>query len=503
MKKLALITLLLTIMFSANAQIRYGVMLKTGYFTEPGNPNTSYLRTTDNLNVTSMNTSGFREIAGTGNILTHKGAYYYYNFNEPRLYKMSINSNGSLNIATTLLFPSASNVPHIVDMLMVDDNTALVISQSVFKIFIVNLTEFKITGEIDLTSLEDRNFEISTPEEMIIRDGKLFVPIWYGSGFANARVKPEAYLAVVDLATRKLEKTLVDTRVHLLGYGGSAVSAIFIDEIGDLYVSGSDVVNGGQGIKPGGILRIKKGQTDFDPTYFVNLDQLCGNRKTIGMTYLGNGLILTTAQYTERLNPVTNPGVDPVFSKYIDAIYKYWIVDLNTKTAQVVETDWTNGGFFNYVTKVGDKFYIPVGGRRSTSGFWELNMQTKTAIKRINTNSIEPFGLFDINQDATLKNRNTTTTSVGKVRELNIQTVLFPIPAQNELSLVITSPERRKGVQLMITDILGRVLLNEQHDLVDETLIHLPVAQLKEGSYRVTLISGNERKSIPFIKAAN
>jgi hypothetical protein len=141
------------------------------------------------------------------------------------------------------------------------------------KVLIFNPQTMTPTGQIDLTTLgiarnpanpSDRNPE---PVLLAIRGGKLFVTLHQlVTGFASA---DGADIAIFDLATDQFEKVARDSRTAACGAFGYYQS-FFVDEQNDLYVyciASYGFVPG----QKGGILRIRSGQTEFDPSYFLNL----------------------------------------------------------------------------------------------------------------------------------------------------------------------------------------------------------------------------------------
>ncbi len=463
----------------------YGLMTKTGSFVT-GN-NTSYLQAPVGLPVGSIDNSKSTEIAGTGNIFTTKGnTLYYVNFNEPRIYKFAVAADGKLTKLADLLLPDGDQLPHIVDMLIVDEKTAYAMSYNVFRVFKINLETMKVSGTIDLTSLEKTAYETSTPEEMIIRDGKMYVGMWYGSGLQNALVIDTAFVAVCDLSTMKLEKMITDPRTLMVGYGCSAIDAMFMDEVGDIYVGGSDLIDGGQGIGPGGLLRIKKGETTFDKSYFLNLDSLCGNRKTLGTTYLGNGIMYTMAQYPEAIN-ITNP-----LSRYLDATMKHWRINLVTKAVdELEEMPYSKGLFFSYLTKVGDKYIMPVGGPNNDNAFWELDATTNKAVKKI-TLAGEPFGLFPINKNI--------TADLGQDKNLQVQTVVFPNPVRDELNVLIAATATGTAT-IRVVNLMGQTLFTTQRDINSpEILFTTDASTLPVGVYVVEVSTATAKTAVRWVK---
>jgi hypothetical protein len=482
MKKI-LSTLFAACLFSfVNAQ-QYGLMTKTGSFLT-GN-NTSYVQTVSNLEVNAIDNSKSTEIAGTGNIFTTSGnVLYYVNFSEPRIYKFQVNPDNTIKQLATVLLPDGDQLPHIVDLYIENETTGWALSYNVFNVYKINLTNMTIAGVIDMSATIKPNYETSTPEEIQIRDGKLFVAMWYGSGLQNAIVIDTAFVAVCDIATMKFEKLIKDSRTLLVGYGSSAIDAMFIDEQGDLYVAGSDLIDGAQGIKDGGILRIKKGETEFDPTYFLNLDQLIG-KKTLGTTYLGNGIMYTTAYYPEARNPV-NP-----LSVYIDPVSKFWKVNLITKEIdEVEETPHTRGLFHSWLTKIGDKYLMPIGAANSDNYLWLLDANTNKATRKIQLSG-EPFGLFKVNR---------TTTSVRNSAKINTELIAFPNPAQNELWLTVAQ-ETPGPVSANLYDLQGRLLQTlERTEHQKDFLFTFDISNLTKGQYSIQVIGKEGLSNVRFVK---
>ena len=121
---------------------------------------------------------------------------------------------------------------------------------------------------------------------MKARDGKLFMGVFYeGAGFVE-KYNDTAYVAVIDLAAAKLEKLIKDYRT---GSVFDAYNSFAIDKNGDIYVAALGYTN-----RPSGILRIKKGQTDFDASWFFDLDAATGY-KCRGVSVFDNGLAFTLA----------------------------------------------------------------------------------------------------------------------------------------------------------------------------------------------------------------
>jgi hypothetical protein len=142
------------------------------------------------------------------------------------------------------------------------------------------------TGEIDLTPILRAEAPVMYYLGMKARDGKLFMGVFYeGAGFVE-KYNDTAYVAVIDLATAKIDKLIKD---HRTGSVFLAYNSFGLDKNGDIYVAGLGYTN-----RPSGILRIKKGQTDFDGSYFFDLDAATGY-KCRGISLFDDGLAFTLA----------------------------------------------------------------------------------------------------------------------------------------------------------------------------------------------------------------
>ncbi|MBV7439952.1 hypothetical protein KRX57_00800 [Weeksellaceae bacterium TAE3-ERU29] len=151
------------------------------------------------------------------------------------------------------------------NMIKVSDSKAYLSLSGLGKIMIFNPTTMEKTGEIDLASLgiQDKNPDTSI---MLIRDHILYVGLnQMVGGFFSPQDYNQADVALIDTKTEKLIK-MISYKGYSMATRPYDPNSIFMDEKGDIYIS----CLGGFGRIPGhsaGILRIKKGETEFDPTY--------------------------------------------------------------------------------------------------------------------------------------------------------------------------------------------------------------------------------------------
>ncbi|WP_315814854.1 hypothetical protein [Paraflavitalea speifideaquila] len=198
--------------------------------------------------------------------------------------KYAFDKNGKATKASELVVPGAKTYSTVE---FVNPTEAYAsVAGGLAKLIKFNPTTMERTGEIDLSSILRAEAPVMYYLGMKARDGKLFMGVFYeGAGFVE-KYNDTAYVAVIDLATGKLEKLIKDYRT---GSVFDAYDSFSIDKNGDIYVAALGYTN-----RPSGLLRIKKGQTDFDPAYFFDFDAATGY-KCRGVSLFDNGLAFTLA----------------------------------------------------------------------------------------------------------------------------------------------------------------------------------------------------------------
>ena len=150
-------------------------------------------------------------------------------------------------------------------------------------------------GEIDLSSLgvSDNNPD---PSAMLLRDGLLYVGLsQMVGGWVPPQDRPYSDIAIIDTQTDKLLKMITD-KTSGISMPTRPIDrySIFMDEKKDIYIS----CVGAFGMVKGhnaGILRIKAGETELDPTYRWTITgaDISGEEKTAGfisaIRYVNNG----------------------------------------------------------------------------------------------------------------------------------------------------------------------------------------------------------------------
>ncbi|URM36360.1 DUF4374 domain-containing protein [Flavobacterium anhuiense] len=116
-----------------------------------------------------------------------------------------------------------------------------------------------------------------------------------GDGVDNfGTANPDStWVAVYNYPELKLEKVIKDNRTSYLG--AYFTNGLFQDENGDAYgFSGAIATSNAvmTSTKPSAIVRIKKGTTEFDKSYFFNVQEKSGGYKISSTTYISKGKFL-------------------------------------------------------------------------------------------------------------------------------------------------------------------------------------------------------------------
>lgn len=150
--------------------------------------------------------------------------------------------------------------------------------RSLLKIQKFNPSSMERSGDIDLSAIRDQQYgyqDIGT-SLIVAKEGKLYVDIFSnkenekGNFFIN---EPLGFvqLAVVDIASGKYEKTIRRENISYIGYPGNENQMWGLGDDGALYFCSHGFGATGA-INGSAIVRIKKGDTDFDKEWIIKAD---------------------------------------------------------------------------------------------------------------------------------------------------------------------------------------------------------------------------------------
>lgn len=279
-------------------------------------------------------------------------------------------TNGGLQKVGSMPLPANNSANSLVKL---SPTKAYLSLAGLGKIYIFNPETMQKTGEIDLASLgiQDNNPDIGI---MIERDGYVFAGL---SQMVGGWTSPENYkqadVAVIDTRRDKLVK-MISEKASGFSQATRPIDpkSLFMDEKGDIYIS----CLGNFGMVAGhkaGILRIKKGDTDFDPTYHWTITgaTIEGEEKTAGwaasICYVANGKAYGYVDIPGYYRP-GETGHSSISSRAV-------VFDLyNRKMTKIKGLELSNG-YGILVSKYKDGLAI-CNASANTKGIYYLNPQT-------------------------------------------------------------------------------------------------------------------------------
>ena len=226
--------------------------------------------------------------------------------------------NNQLEKQWEYLLPTQSGATNVVTK----GDIAYVACSFTAEILVVDNSDGTLIKQIDISEygIGDQNPDAAC---MVIRDSYLYVGLnqAYGS-YMPAMERPCTDVLIIDMENNEVLKMITESE------SGISTStrpidphSIFVDENNDIYV----VCIGAWGFMPGhnaGVLRIKDGETDFDPDYkfIINTTDVVGEDNSTqymhAVKYYGNGKLYATANfnayYSDPVDYIQDRTVVPV-----------------------------------------------------------------------------------------------------------------------------------------------------------------------------------------------
>lgn len=282
---------------------------------------TSYIQGVEDLNFSTIGNEKALELNGNSGTVSYNKALYASPFGAPAtLVKYSFNDNGNTIEEERIVVPGANTFSTVY---FESESVAYAsVAGGISKLIIFNPTTMRITGEVPLTSITKRFPEATRTYylDMMARDSKLFMGLHYENNFAP--LNDSAYVAVIDLNQKVVEKIIADKRTGMVFGGQAANTGMIKASNGDIYVQGLGTKLSG-GNSPSGLLKISNGQTSFDPNYFMDMQNATGN-VCYGIYQTPNG-----RSFTAKVEDET----DFYEFKTGEPQFKYFELDLENKSS--------------------------------------------------------------------------------------------------------------------------------------------------------------------------
>ncbi len=202
----------------------------------------------------------------------------------------------------------------------------------------MNANDMSIIAEGTLPIEEIEGYTVLTTSGLLAyrkSDNKLFYFYYWKTQKRKGVTEPYFHIAVINPETMAVEKDIINqeaAQMQSSAYGELLQNTIFFDENDNLYLSAFNEVDE---VNVGSLLRIKKGEYDFEAGY----NAFPGAKgKLLTVQYLGSNKVLAYSGDAEE-----GTGIN-------DVAYYYSIIDLNSKSVSRLaynneEIDYSSGSF--------------------------------------------------------------------------------------------------------------------------------------------------------------
>jgi hypothetical protein len=190
----------------------------------------------------------------------------------------------------------------------------------------------------------------------------------------NTDYPDRAWIAVFNYADMKLEKVIEDTRTSFIGsYFNDGLS---VTENGDVYAfSPSAATTEGtiSSTKSSAVTRIKAGTTEFDQSYYFDIEAASGGKNITSWLYLGNNNYIVHSELKSEKTSFP-AGLHIGIVNVVDKTYKSVsglpsVADIAALTIN------------NYSPKDGRTGYVGVNLKNGTSYVYKIDAVSQTATK--------------------------------------------------------------------------------------------------------------------------
>jgi hypothetical protein len=190
----------------------------------------------------------------------------------------------------------------------------------------------------------------------------------------NTAYPNKAFIAIFNYADMKVDKVITDDRASFIGsYFQDGLS---LQENGDVYgYSPSAATTAGvlTSTKPSAILKIKSGTTEFDQSYYFDVEAASGGLNITAWLYVGNNTYIVQSQ-TKSEKTAFPAGKRIGIVNVVDKTYK---VVTGFPKIEDISTVTTN----NYSPKDGKTGYVGVNLKDGTTFVYKIDASTATATR--------------------------------------------------------------------------------------------------------------------------
>lgn len=188
----------------------------------------------------------------------------------------------------------------------------------------------------------------------------------------NTDYPNKAWIAIFNYEDMKLEKVIEDDRTSFIGK--YFMDGLSIVENGDIYAyspSAATTANVISSTKPSAVTRIKAGTTEFDLSYYFDVEAASGGKTITSWLYVGNNNYIVHSQLHDERTAYP-AGLHVGVINVLDKTYK-------TVSGLPAIADIASLTTNNYTPKDGKTGYVGVNLKDGTGYVYKVDVSTQTA----------------------------------------------------------------------------------------------------------------------------
>lgn len=357
------------------------------------NDRTTYVQVIDELSGHyTMNNA--IEAAGNGVLMARGRNFYLGLADSPKWIKYTVGEGGHIVETGSINFLQQGMTFIDYGYVIVDDETAVSISTESYKAIVWNPETMTIKGTIDLGHLERDGYSLEV-WTTTAHDGLVYVPGRHAN-WDTTTVYPGVSLTVLDPHDLEVLGTAEDDRCASGGrpvWSNDGYGYVMGD--GRSYIIQMAANAAGTTPPKNCLLRIKKGEYEFDPDFFHTIPSLTGGLESateLDTAVQGSGVAFAKMFYPDQLPS----GVEAVDYDFWDTrVFKLWRIELGDEPT-AVEVDgmpFSSMGFTG--VSFDGKHYTGEAPTPATSDVYEIDPVTNTGVRKFSMDG-NFYGLFRV-----------------------------------------------------------------------------------------------------------
>ncbi|SHF40270.1 DUF4374 domain-containing protein [Pedobacter caeni] len=308
------------------------------------------------------------KITTRGNGMEQEGSYRYYVSNKNRFFSL-LYGQGNPGAVTSYKLDATGKLSKLTNFQTETMQVLAPAKDDIFTIkvprsgnefatmFRINARKYQIVGEQQANIVKLAGNGERAHFTCAVQTGdKIFIPYMSikgeprGGDTFGTKYPDSTWVAVYSYPELRFEKTIRDNRTSFIG--NYFVNGMTVTDEGDIYAfSPAAATNNGKAVstKPSAIVRINKGTTEFDRSYFFNVQQAAGGHHISGQTYVGKGLFIL--EMYPQPNSLDGEGKKFAVADVVNKTFK-WVTGVPDNITSTTPN--------NYSPKDGKKAYIGI-----------------------------------------------------------------------------------------------------------------------------------------------